>query len=60
MGLLEFFQGWDSGFNMAILVAVLFLAKGLIAFDDAVILFGLGYLVLSDLGLGILGNAFLS
>jgi len=44
---------------MALVGAVLFLAKGLIAFDDAVILFGFGYLALSNHGLGMLGNAFL-
>jgi hypothetical protein len=58
MGALEIFQGWDSGFNMAVIVAALFFVKGLVSFDDAVLLFGFGYLVLSDYGLGVLGNAF--
>ena len=58
MGALEFFQGWDSAFNMAAVVAALFFVKGVISFDDAVLLFGFGYLALSDYGLGVLGNAF--
>ena len=51
-------SGMDSFFNIALVLLVLFFAKGAIAFDDLVIFAGLGYLLLSDAFLGVLGHAY--
>lgn len=58
MGLFALFD-WDSAFNMILVLAVLFLFKGAIAFDNLILLLGMGYLVLSESGLNVLGTAFL-